>query len=187
MNSDLIISNTRRWVNEFVIRLNICPFARQVEESGRIRYAVKEGSADEQLFEDLISELNRLIESPREEIETTILICPNAHSDFLDFNDFIVASTQRLQELGFEGVIQIVGFHPKFQFSKTKLDAAENYTNRSPYPVIHILREVSITEVAGNLELMDLIPNRNTEILRQMGNAKLTEQLNQCRNSSQSI
>lgn len=168
-----VLESTRDWLEAFVIGLNLCPFARRVYDAGRIRYVVAEAVDEAGLTAELARELKRLAETPREKVETTLLIHPQVLADFLDFNDYLAVADDVLAELGLAGTIQIASFHPRYQFAGTEPDDVENFTNRSPYPMLHLLREVSVTEVAGKDEFVQGIPQRNIALLRQLGRAGL--------------
>jgi hypothetical protein len=170
------IAATCRWIQDFVIGLNLCPFAKKPFDAGRIRFVTTDVEAEGNLLEVLEAELNRLAASPRTEIETTILIHPHALLDFLDYNDFLHVANRRLKDLGYAGVIQIASFHPLYQFAGTTPDDVTNYTNRSPHPMLHLIREESITEVAGNTEVLAGIPDRNVSLLRSLGLAAVIGQ-----------
>src|SRR4051794_36673281 len=116
MDEQKIIAVTRRWIEAFVIGLNLCPFAGRVFQGERIRYAVTEAADSSKLMEVLTEELTRLAQSPIDEVETTLLIHPNVLGDFLDYNDFIGDAEDLIAHLGLEGVVQIAGFHPQYQF-----------------------------------------------------------------------
>jgi uncharacterized protein len=169
MEPDPPIAATRRWIEAVVVGLNLCPFARRVLDDDRIRYTVTEAADAEALRTALAEELLRLIGTPRMETETTILIHPHVLMDFLDYNDFLAEADELLDELDLTGVIQIASFHPQYRFAGTEPDDVTNYTNRSPYPMLHLLREDSVTEVAGNPELLDGIPERNIATMRRLG------------------
>lgn len=173
MDPDAVIEATRRWIREAVIGLNLCPFARRVFDGGLIRYTVTDAADAKALTAALTEHLRRLAETPVEEVETAFLIHPHALADFLDYNDFVVESENLLADLELEGVIQIAGFHPRYQFAGTKPDDIGNYTNRSPFPMLHLLREDSITKVNDDPERMLDIPARNVETLRKLGKARL--------------
>ncbi len=166
------ISETRRWIEAIVIGLNLCPFARRVFEGGKIRFAVSEATDTQALLVDLEGELRRLVAEPIDEVETAILIHPYVLQDFLDYNDFLGEADHRLKTLGLAGVVQIAGFHPQYRFAGTKPGAVENFTNRSPYPMLHLLREESVTKVVGDPEFLDGIPRRNVAMLRALGMAR---------------
>ena len=128
------IAATRRWVKDFVIGLNLCPFAKKVFDANRIRFVATDVTSEIDLLDVLGEELRFLAAAPRAEVETTILIHPLALSDFLDYNDFLHVANRRLMESDYHGVIQIAGFHPHYQFAGTAPDDVTNYTNRSPHP-----------------------------------------------------
>lgn len=162
------IAATRKWISQTVIGLNLCPFARRVFDAGLIRYIVSEATTEEQLLDDLRSELQFLQAAPRSEVETAILIHPQVLNDFLDYNDFLSEADRLLRRMKLDGVIQIASFHPRYQFEGAEPDAPENGTNRSPFPMLHLLREISVTEVADNPDVLLGIPQRNIETMRRI-------------------
>jgi len=164
-----VIEATRRWIARVVIGLDLCPFARRVFEAEKVRYVVSAATDEAALVADLTRELQTLAAVPSDEVETTLLIHPHVFSDFFEYNDFLDVAEERLDLLGLTGVIQIASFHPDYQFAGTDPGAAENYTNRSPYPMLHLLREDSITAVADDPEELLAIPQRNIETLRALG------------------
>jgi hypothetical protein len=168
---------TRRWVSAMVVGLNLCPFARRVSDAGRVRYAVTAAADGGALLAALSGELRLLAASPRADVETTLLIHPRALPAFLDYNDFLPEADRLVRDLGLRGVIQIAGFHPLYRFAGTSPDAAENYTNRSPHPMLHLIREESITEVAGDPAALAAIPRRNVATLRDLGRAEILARL----------
>ncbi len=176
-DKETIMAHTRRWIAEMVVGLNLCPFARRVFEGDKIRYVVSDTQDELALLDDLTNELRSLADAPIESIETTLLIHPRVLGDFLDYNDFLDHAEQRIENLGLSGVIQVASFHPDYQFADTPPDAAENFTNRSPYPMLHLLREESITAVADNEDELLAIPERNIETLRALGLAKILAKL----------
>ena len=180
MDKQAVIDATRRWIETIVIGLNLCPFAERVFAGDRIRYVVTEARDETTLLDDLSHELTELAASTT--IETTLLIHPSALADFLDYNDFLDRADQRIEELGLSGVIQIASFHPDYQFADTDASAVENYTNRSPYPMLHLLREESISAIADDEDELLKIPQRNVETLRALGRDKILEMLTAIRN-----
>jgi uncharacterized protein len=172
-----IVEHTRRWIAEIVIGLNLCPFARRVFEGEKIRFVISDAQDERALLHALTGELRILAAAPIESIETTLLIHPRVFGDFLDYNDFLDRAEKRLDDLGLDGVIQLASFHPAYQFADTPPDAAENFTNRSPYPMLHLLREESISAVADNEHELLEIPERNIEALRALGVAKILAKL----------
>ncbi len=173
MDEAAIIEATRRWVAGVVVGLNLCPFARRVVDAGRVRYAVTAAADAEDLRQALTAELRLLAATPAEQVETTLLVHPGVLRDFADYNDFLADADGLLSDLRLRGVIQLAGFHPDYQFGGTAATAVENYTNRSPYPMIHLLREASITAVATHPEALDDIPERNIATLRRLGREKV--------------
>jgi len=168
---------TRRWVAAVVVGLNLCPFARRVTDAGGVRYAVTAAADPEALLAALGRELRALAAAPRADVETTLLIHPRALRAFPDYNDFLPEADRLVRDLGLRGVIQVAGFHPEYRFAGTPPDAAENYTNRSPHPMLHLLREESVTEVAGDPAALAAIPRRNIETLRGLGRAAMQARL----------
>ena len=173
VDDQAVIEGTRRWISSFVIGLNLCPFARRVFDAGTIRYVVSGAEDEETLLGDLAGELATLASAPISAVETTLLIHPRALRDFLDYNDFLGAGDRLVEALGLYGVIQIASFHPDYWFAGTKPGSVANYTNRSPYPMLHLLREQSVTAAADDPDALLEIPRRNVETLRRLGRAKI--------------
>jgi hypothetical protein len=176
-DEDAVMAATRRWIAEFVIGLNLCPFARRVFDGDLIRYVVSDAGDGQALLRVLGKELQFLAAAPMAEVETTLLIHPHVLLDFLDYNDFLDRADRLLSQLDLRGVVQIASFHPLYQFTGADPDAAENYTNRSPYPMLHLLREESVSAVAGDPDELLAIPQRNIEALRAIGGEKLRQKL----------
>lgn len=184
MDHQSVIDATRRWIEVMVIGLNLCPFARRVFEGAKIRYVVSAAESEQALLEELERELKLLAATPLETVETTLLIHPHVFQDFLDYNDFLDPAEELLAKLDLQGVIQIAGFHPDYQFADTDADAAENYTNRSPYPMLHLLREDSVSAAADDPEELLEIPRRNIETLNALGTERISERLQALRKNS---
>ncbi len=178
MNSQTVISNTRRWIKNFIIEYNICPFARREYEKNRIRYSISESSDWGICLNQLASELERLDSDP--DIETTLLIFPSSLREFDEFLDFLDLAEQVLAKCGYEGSYQLASFHPQYYFADSDADDPANYTNRSPYPMLHIIREDSIELALNHYPDPENIPKRNIELTRQMGLQKLKNLLDQC-------
>ena len=176
MNNQTIIDQTRAWIADVVIGLNLCPFARRVFDGELIRYTVTEADV-ESLWAVLASELRLLADTPADEVETAFLIHPHALADFRDYYDFATEAVNLIADLGLEGVIQIATFHPRYQFAGTQPDDVENYTNRSPFPMLHLLREDSVSAVNDDPEKLADIPRRNVETLRRLGLANVRAML----------
>jgi hypothetical protein len=175
VNDQVVVEHTRRWISSFVIGLGLCPFARPVFDAGRILYAISHSRDENALSNDLASELHLLRASPSTQIETTLLIHPHVLGNFLDYNDFLGVVDQLLEELRLRGIIQVASFHPHYRFTGTEPNAAENYTNRSPYPMLHLLRETSVSQVASDEVLK--IPRRNIETMRNLGQEHILKRL----------
>jgi len=152
-----------------VIGLNLCPFAKPVYAKGQIRYAVSQAETPEALLAELIDELQGLATANPAKIETTLLIHPQVLTDFLDYNDFLEAADAAVDDLGLRGILQIASFHPRYQFAGTAPDAIENYTNRSPYPMLHLLREASVERAVQSIPDPAEIYERNIATLRRLG------------------
>lgn len=172
-----MIQLTRAWVEKMVIGLNFCPFAEKIFNADTIRYAVSDANNTELLLKDFARELQLLLSSDRSKIETTLFIFPHVLKKFADFNDFTYKVDKLIGTSGNRGIVQIAGFHPEYQFEGTTEDSPENYTNRSPYPMLHLLREISITEVANSRKDLLEIPENNIKNLKAMGKAKILQRL----------
>lgn len=177
MDQATVIEATRRWISTMVIGLNLCPFAERVFQADKIRYVVSNADDEDSLLQNLAGELDLLSKLPITTVETTLLIHPRVLGNFLDYNDFLDRAEELIAEKRLRNNIQIASFHPDYQFANTDADAAENYTNRSPYPMLHLLREESISKVAGNPNDLLAIPERNVETLRRLGVEKILQKL----------
>ncbi|MDP2025092.1 DUF1415 domain-containing protein [Sulfuriferula sp.] len=170
MTSDTdIISATQVWLEKAVIGLNLCPFAKAVHVKGQIRYVVSAATTPEALLEDLLNELRALQDADPEQIDTTLLIHPYVLNDFLDYNDFLDIADAAAAEPEFDDAFQIASFHPDFQFADTAPDDIENYTNRSPYPTLHLLREASIDRAVEAFPEAEQIYEKNMATLNELG------------------
>jgi uncharacterized protein len=172
-----IVDHTRRWISSMVIGLNLCPFARSVFEADRIRYVASDARDEESLIQELSSELTNLANASDAGPETTLLIHPGVLASFLDYNEFLGDAEQLVEDLGLEGIVQIASFHPDYQFAGTSRLAVENFTNRSPYPMLHLLREESISKLDADPEDLLEIPRRNIDTLRRLGRDRILRQL----------
>ncbi len=168
-DSNPVIAETRAWVNRAVIGLNLCPFAKAVEVKKQIRYVVTDATTAEGLLEALVKELTILADADPELVETTLLIHPQVLTDFMDYNDFLGAADQAVEELGFEGVLQVASFHPQYQFAGTDADDVTNATNRSPYPTLHLIRETSIDRAVEAFPEADQIYEVNMQTMEKLG------------------
>jgi hypothetical protein len=164
-----IVATTRQWLEKAVIGLSLCPFAKPVYAREQIRYVVSGAETPEALLADLMDELQTLAAAEPEAIETTLLIHPEVLNDFLDYNDFLGVAEEAVADLGLEGILQVASFHPEYQFAGTEPDDVTNYTNRSPYPTLHLLREASVERAVAAVPDAAEIYERNMETLRRLG------------------
>lgn len=164
-----ILDATHHWLTRAVIGLNLCPFAKSVHVKEQIRYVVSEATDAEALLDTLETELKALAEADPARIDTTLLIVPRMLADFADYNDFLYLAERLLDSLGLSGVLQIASFHPQYQFAGTDVDDIENYTNRAPYPILHLLREDSIARAVEAFPDAADIYERNEETMRRLG------------------
>jgi uncharacterized protein len=168
-NEASVVAETRRWIERAVIGLNLCPFARTVFESGGIRYVVSSARDSDELVADLDVELRRLQDTEAAECETVLLIHPHVLHDFLDYNDFLDVADAALDALDLGDVIQIASFHPSYQFADTSPDDVENCTNRSPFPMLHLLRQASVDRAVASVPDTASIYESNIATLRRLG------------------
>jgi hypothetical protein len=159
----------RRWLERAVIGLNLCPFAKAVYAKEQVRFVLSTATTPEALLEDLGEELLRLRDTPAERIDTTLLIHPQVLGDFLDYNDFLDQADALVEALELDGVLQVASFHPQYQFAGSAPDDVENFTNRAPYPILHLLREDSVARAVAAFPDPDAIVERNIETLRTIG------------------
>jgi uncharacterized protein len=164
-----VIAETRTWLERVVIGLGLCPFAKAVHVKGQIRYVVSSAEAPEALLEDLLRELGALSQADPDVVDTTLLVHPRALPNFLDFNDFLSVVDAALEELGFSGELQVASFHPHYQFAGNAPEDPANYCNRSPYPMLHLLREASVDRAVAVFPDASLICDKNVETLRALG------------------
>ncbi|RLA25956.1 MAG: DUF1415 domain-containing protein [Gammaproteobacteria bacterium] len=169
--SDNIIAQTTHWLERVVIGLNFCPFARPVFEQGKVHFQVSDAQSLECCLEDLITEAERL--DKHSEIETTLLIYDNSLQDFDDFLDAVDIANELMFAQGYEGVYQLASFHPDYCFADSDENDPANYTNRSPYPMLHLIREQSLEQAIAHYENADKIPEANVQLARELGLKKM--------------
>ena len=162
---------TRRWVERAVIGLNLCPFAKAVYVKEQVRFVLSDASTPEALLEELAEELVMLRDTDPEQVDTTLIVHPDVLTDFLDYNDFLDNADAAVEALDLQGVIQVASFHPDYQFAGTMPDDISNYTNRSPYATLHLLREASIDRAVEAFPDPDVIVERNVKTLDALGHA----------------
>ncbi|WP_250452375.1 DUF1415 domain-containing protein [Caballeronia sp. ATUFL_M2_KS44] len=166
---DEVIAATQHWLTRAVIGLNLCPFAKSVHVKGQIRYAVSDARNVEDVVVELADELRLLHESDPEVIDTTLFITPHAFPDFTDYNDALFFADRLLNDLGLAGDLQIASFHPQYRFDGTEPDDIDNYTNRAPFPIFHLIREASIDRAVAAFPDAADIYERNIATLRRLG------------------
>lgn len=169
--NEKIIVATKLWLERAVIGLNLCPFAKAVHVKNQISYRVSSATTHEDLLNDLMHALEILAETSAENIDTTLLVHPYVLTDFLDYNDFLNVVDAALEDMGLENVLQVASFHPQYQFAGTQPDDIENYTNRSPYPMMHLLREASVMRAVLAFPEAGKIFDKNIATLRDFGHA----------------
>jgi hypothetical protein len=167
--ADEIIANTQTWLERAVIGLNLCPFAKSVFVKKQVRYALTGASTADELLAELEHELNLLAETDPAELDTTLLIHPQAMTDFLDFHFFLGEVDALIRNLDYEGIFQIASLHPQYEFAGSEPDDIANFTNRSPYPTLHLLRESSIDRAVAAFPDAEAIFERNIETMERLG------------------
>ncbi|GFO72642.1 uncharacterized protein BJAS_P3044 [Bathymodiolus japonicus methanotrophic gill symbiont] len=172
-----VIVQTRYWLEHVVIGLNFCPFAKSVFEQGKIHFQVSDAESLECCLENLIIEAKRL--DTQAEIATTLLIFTNSLQDFDNFLDVLDIANEEMHEQGYEGVYQLASFHPDYCFAECDADDPENFTNRAPYPIFHLLREQSIESALAQYKNPENIPRNNIRLTREMGIKKMQGLLEQ--------
>ena len=165
----LVREDVQHWLEQAVIGLNLCPFAKAVVVHDRLRVRVSDASEPALLLQALQEELRLLVATPVDQVETTLLVAPFICPDFLDFNDLVGDAQDLLDQLGLEGELQIADFHPRYQFAGTAEDDPGNLTNRAPYPILHLLREQSIDRAVASTPDAATIYERNIALLEGMG------------------
>ena len=169
MSEEEILAATRHWLEKAVIGLNLCPFAKAVYVKNQVRLVVSPARHADDLLEELDRELDLLVATPADEIDTTLLIHATLFEDFLDFNDFLEVADGVVEEHDLEGVIQLASFHPRFQFDGTEPDDISNYTNRAPFAMLHLLREASVEKAVEAFPEAEAIFEENIKTLEKLG------------------
>ena len=168
---EAVLAATRRWLERAVIGLNLCPFARAVHSKGQVHFAVSAADSSPQVLHDLLRELDALVASDPQERDTTLLVVPRCLELFLDFNRLVARAERTIRKKGLEGVIQLASFHPDYCFSDANDDDVANFSNRSPYPTLHLLRESSIDKAVRAFPNAESIYGANADALRRLGAA----------------
>ncbi len=162
-------AGTRRWLERAVIGLNLCPFAKAVYNKKQIRFAVTAARSADELLAELAHELELLVQSDPQELDTTLLIHPLVMNEFIDYHFFLGEADAAIRNMGLAGIIQIASLHPKYEFANSAPDDISNYTNRAPYPTLHLLREASIDRAVAAYPDAAAIFDRNIETMHRLG------------------
>lgn len=160
---DPIKTDVMQWLNSVVIGLNLCPFAGKPTGENRVRLQVSEAVGEEGLLQELADEMALLDKTPPAEIETSLLIVPGLLQDFFDYTQFLQWAESMLKRNGWKGVYQLASFHPRYCFAGADEDDLENLTNRAPYPIVHIIREASLSRALVYVDDVEGIPARNKQ------------------------
>ena len=168
-DDDQIIAATQNWLEKAVIGLNLCPFAKAVHVKKQVRFVVSSATTPEQLLEELMNELQLLSDTPAEETDTTLLIHPFVLTDFLDYNEFLDVADAAVEDMQLDGELQVASFHPDYQFAETDQTDISNFSNRSPYPILHLLREESIERAVAAFPDASDIFDKNIETMETLG------------------
>ncbi len=168
-DDDAIVAATRKWLERAVIGLNLCPFAKSVYVKEQVRYVVSNATTPEQLLETLMDELQRLSDTSPEQVDTTLLIHPFVLNDFEDYNEFLDVADVALEDMQLEGELQVASFHPDYQFADTDVGDISNFTNRAPYPILHLLREDSIARAVEAFPEAEEIFEKNIATMEKLG------------------
>ncbi len=178
MDKSIIVNQTRQWVEEVIVGFNFCPFAKPVVDVGGVAYEVVTETSLESCLEGLAEQLEKLQHQP--EIETCLVIFPVGYDAFDQYLDLLEWSEALIKDMGCEGEFQLASFHPDYCFEGAELDDAANYTNRSPYPMLHLIREKSIEIALKTVKEPEKIPLRNIEFAREKGQVEMAKNLAKC-------
>lgn len=163
-----VIQQVQQWLEDVVIGLNLCPFAAKPNRNKQIKIHVCEATAEEQLLEEIYQEIKQLDETSVEDLETTLVVAPNLFATFDDYNQFLDLVDALIIQMGKEGTYQIASFHPDYCFYDTQPNDAENLTNRSPFPIFHLIREASMEKALKHYPDPEGIPGRNIECVENL-------------------
>ena len=178
-SNNKITEQTKQWVENIVIKHNFCPFASKPFRQNTIRYAVSNAANENDLVDDLVDELAKLRDAKSDEIETSILILSSCLSDFEEYNQFLDVADAILEEMDLVGEIQVASFHPDYCFADLTPDDVRNYTNRSIYPMFHLIRESSVELARSNFPDVDLVPEKNMALLEEMGLSQIEKEISE--------
>ena len=170
-----VISDVERWLDDVVIGLNLCPFAKIPRQNNQVRFVVSQALSEEVLLADLHAELTFMSQTPAEEVETSLLIVPDMLAKFNDYNQFLDLVDDLLVSFEWEGTFQIASFHPNYCFAETEPDSTENLTNRAPYPILHIIREASLEKALAKMASPDEIYERNIQTMNDLSDERIKD------------
>jgi len=175
---ELIKETTMKWVQTFVIDLALCPFASRSILEKKLSIRVVSGTDIKELLSELMLEIKKMDEQT--EMESSLVIAPNTSKEFEDYLELLNQANELLKMSGYEGAYQLASFHPKYQFAGTSKDDPENYSNRSPYPIFHIIREDALSKAIDSYEGIESVPDKNIAKLNQLGLEKLQLLFQEC-------
>ncbi|GAB3483710.1 DUF1415 domain-containing protein [Marinomonas epiphytica] len=184
LTDDLVTAQTMKWVNEFIIKLNVCPFAKREVERESVRIVVLRSKKIDVALQELMTEIEWL--DQHSETETTLLVFPTLLNDFHRYLDFVDTAENLMYDQGCEGVYQVATFHPNYCFAGAEPEDESNYTNRSPYPMLHLLRESSLDKAIEFYGDTSRIPEDNIEKMQALGNAELEQKFVACMQAKES-
>lgn len=182
-----VIARTQAWLTRAVIGLNLCPFAKGVQARGQIRTVVCDAADEATLLVTLLDEFEHLLRADPERTDTTLLIHPRVLTDFHAFNRFLGDAEGALARAGYEGVFQLASFHPQYRFAGTASDDVTNATNRSPYPMLHVLREASVERAVAGFPDAARIYEQNMRTLQALGARKWQQLMHECHADAQRL
>jgi len=172
---DTVIEQTRHWLKDVVIDLNLCPFASRPFKQDRIHYQLLSGKNIERHLQQIAGLFHLLDRNA--DIETALLVFPDSYHDFTDYLDLLGLANALLEDLEYSGIYQLASFHPNYHFEDSNSDDAANFSNRSPWPMLHLLRESSIGSAVSGLNQVHEIPEINIGKLRKLGFSALQKKL----------
>ncbi|MCU7843482.1 MAG: DUF1415 domain-containing protein [Candidatus Thiodiazotropha sp. (ex Monitilora ramsayi)] len=184
MDDSAELTATRCWVEKTVVGLNLCPFAAAPMKGERIRYRLCGAETPEEIYRELLAEMETLIGLPEAAAETALFVVPLGLTDFETYLDLFAAAEAVIPEAGLEGILQLASFHPEYRFEDADEDDPANYTNRSPYPMFHLIREAPLARALENYKDPEAIPERNIALLRELGLKAMQQRLSACRNGT---
>lgn len=185
-DAEAIEAITRRWMARVVVGMNLCPFAKAVMAKDQVRIVVSDASTEDALLHTLGEELLLLRDTAATEVDTTLIVHPFVLTDFFDYNDFLARADDLLDAMALTGDIQVASFHPDYQFAETALDDASNNTNRAPFPILHLLREDSVTRAVAAYPEPDSIIDRNIATMNALGNDGFNALMDEIKNDDAS-